>query len=231
MNRLSTQAIALFSTLCASASFAQDVGRVLSSTPVMQQISVPRQVCSTEQVVVQQPKSGAGAAMGAIAGGAIGNSVGRGGGQAAATVLGVLGGAVLGDRIEGAPEPQWQNVQRCNMQTFYENRPVAYNVVYEYAGKQYNVQMPNDPGPTIALSVAPVGAGQPGGAVLPAPAPVSPVVYSAPVVIQQPPVFVAQSVYPTYYARPYYPRPVYPSVQFHFGTGYWGGHGGHHRRH
>ena len=40
---------------------AQDVGRVISSTPVIQQVGVPRQVCNTEQIVVQQPKSGAGA--------------------------------------------------------------------------------------------------------------------------------------------------------------------------
>lgn len=40
---------------------------------------------------------------------------------------------------------------------FYENRTVAYNVVYEYAGKQYAVQMPNDPGPSIQLQLTPVG--------------------------------------------------------------------------
>jgi hypothetical protein len=44
------------------------------------------------------------------------------------------------------------------MQTFFESRPVAFNVVYEYAGKQYAVQMPNDPGPTIRLQISPVGA-------------------------------------------------------------------------
>ena len=52
---------------------AQEVGKVISSTPVIQQVAVPRQVCTTDQVVVQGQKSGAGAAMGAIAGGAVGN--------------------------------------------------------------------------------------------------------------------------------------------------------------
>ena len=137
-------------------SVAQEVGRVVSSTPILEQVGVPRQVCTTEQVVVQQPKSGAGAVMGAIAGGAMGNAVGQGGGRAVATMLGLMGGAIIGDRIEGGAPAQVQDVQRCATQVVYENRPVAYRVVYEYAGKRYEVQMPNDPGPTIRLNIAPV---------------------------------------------------------------------------
>lgn len=147
----------LSAVLCSSGlALAQEQGRVISSTPIIQQVSVPRQVCTTEQVTVQQPKSGAGAIVGAIAGGAMGNAVGGGSGKAAATVLGLIGGAALGDAIEGGPAAQTQNVQRCRMQTFYEPRTVAYNVTYEYAGKQYAVQMPYDPGPSIQLQITPV---------------------------------------------------------------------------
>lgn len=156
MNKLLLLSAAMMTTgLCV----AQEIGHVISSTPVVQQVSVPRRVCSNEQVTVQQPKSGAGAIMGAIAGGAMGNSVGSGGGKAAATVLGIFGGAVVGDRIEGAPEAQVKNVQRCAMQNFVENRTVAYNVVYEYAGKHYSVQMPYDPGPSIQVQITPVTSG------------------------------------------------------------------------
>lgn len=136
---------------------AQDYGRVISATPILQQVSTPRQVCTTEQVNVQQPKSGAGAVMGAIAGGAMGNAVGGGSGRTAATVLGLVGGAMIGDRIEGSSPNQVQNVQRCATQNFYENRTVAYSVVYEYAGKQYSTQMLNDPGDSIQLQITPVG--------------------------------------------------------------------------
>lgn len=129
---------------------------MISSTPVIQQVAIPRQVCTNEQVAVQQSKSGAGALMGAIAGGAMGNAVGGGSGKAAATVLGIIGGAAIGDNIEGSPQTQFQNVQRCRTQTFYENRVVAYNVAYEYAGRQYSVQMPYDPGPNIQLQITPV---------------------------------------------------------------------------
>ncbi|MEI8324034.1 MAG: hypothetical protein WCH44_01500, partial [Betaproteobacteria bacterium] len=44
---------------------AQELGRVVSATPVAQQLTIPRQVCYVEQVAVQQPKSGAGALVGA----------------------------------------------------------------------------------------------------------------------------------------------------------------------
>jgi uncharacterized protein YcfJ len=135
---------------------AQEVGKVISSTPIIQQVAVPRQVCNTQQVVTEGQKSGAGAAMGAIAGGAIGNQIGNGSGRAAATMLGLFGGAILGDKVEGGGAPEVRNVQNCSQQMFYENRTMAYNVVYEFAGKQYTVQMPQDPGPTVRLQITPM---------------------------------------------------------------------------
>ena len=134
----------------------QDMGHVLSATPILQQVGVPRQVCNTEQIAVQQPKSGGGAILGAIAGGAMGNAVGGGNGKAAATMLGLIGGAVVGNNLEGSPASQSQEVQRCTTQTFLETRTVAYQVAYEFAGKHYTVQMPHDPGPTIRLQITPI---------------------------------------------------------------------------
>jgi uncharacterized protein YcfJ len=146
----------LMAVLASAAVQAQEVGKVISSTPIIQQVAVPRQVCNNEQVVTGGQKSGAGAAMGAIAGGAIGNQIGNGSGRAAATMLGLFGGAILGDKIEGPGTPEVKNVQNCSQQMFYENRTMAYNVVYEYAGKQYTVQMPQDPGPTVRLQITPM---------------------------------------------------------------------------
>ena len=149
-------ALATLVTLGSSQAQAEEFGKVISSTPIIQQVAVPRQVCSNEQVVTPGQKSGAGAAMGAIAGGAVGNSMGQGSGRAAATMLGIFGGAILGDKIEGPGQSEVRNVQNCTQQMFYENRTMAYNVVYEFAGKQYSVQMPTDPGPTVRLQVTPV---------------------------------------------------------------------------
>lgn len=141
---------------------AQDEqGRVISSIPVVQQVAVPRQVCQNQTVTVPGQKSGAGALIGGIAGGAMGNAIGDGSGRALATVIGVVGGAIVGNRIEGANQPQTKTVQQCSTQTFYENRTVAYNVVYEYAGRQYSTQMPNDPGRFVRLSVTPLDAAPP----------------------------------------------------------------------
>ncbi len=156
MNNMNKSLLLPAALLASGLALAQEQGRVISTTPMIQQVTVPRQVCTTEQVTVQQPKSGAGALMGAIAGGAMGNAVGGGNGKAAATMLGLIGGAVVGDSIEGSPQMQTQNVQRCRMQNFYENRTVAYHVTYEFAGKQYSVQMPYDPGPTIQLQITPM---------------------------------------------------------------------------
>jgi uncharacterized protein YcfJ len=171
--------------------------RVISSTPVIQQVAVPRQVCQDEQVVVQGQKSGAGAIMGGIAGGALGNAIGNGNGRAAATVIGLLGGAMLGNNIEGGSPSGVQTVRNCSTQTFYENQTVAYDVVYELGDRQYRTQMQQDPGPFVRLNVTPVDA-------LPAPAPrgmnsVPRVIYQQPDVIYQQPQVIYQQpqvIYP-----------------------------------
>lgn len=208
---------------CLPASAMDILARVISSTPVAQQVAVPRQVCNTEAVITQAPKSGAGALMGALAGGAAGNAIGHGGGRAAATVIGLVGGAMIGDRIEG-PNNQVQNVQQCTTQTFYENRASYYNVVYEYQGTQYNAQMMNDPGPYVRLQVTPVGA------ITPAPQEAQPQTYFQPAPVQQPvyvqPV-VSAPVYPAYYAQPSYYAPYYPPIGLSLNFGYSRGYGGH----
>ena len=219
---------------------AQEIGRVISSTPVIQQVAVPRQVCSAQPVMVQQPSgtSGGGAVIGAVVGGLAGNQIGGGSGRAAATALGVIGGALLGNSVEGnqAHAAQVQNVQQCTTQTFYENRTTGYHVRYEFNGKEYNVQLPYDPGPTIRLQVTPVGAAEPPGpertamadgafAAMPGTVATTSVVTSmAPVVIPPAPVY---PIYPAYAYRPYYAN---PPVAFSFSLGYVGGHRHGHRK-
>ncbi len=129
------------SLLASGLCLAQEVGRVVSSSPIVQQVAVPRQVCN--------------------------------------------------------------NDQGCTTQTFYENRPIAYTVVYEYGGKQYTVQMPNDPGPSVQLQVTPLAAGSSSA---PATVTYAAPVYGAPayVVTAPPPVYYDYGGYPTYYAAPNY---------------------------
>jgi uncharacterized protein YcfJ len=234
--------LAAVAALAAAPASAEDIlARVISSTPVVQQVAVPRQVCNNEAVITQAPKSGAGALMGALAGGAAGNAIGNGGGRAAATVLGLVGGAMIGDRIEG-PNNQLQNVQRCSTQTYYENRPSHYNVVYEYQGTQYNVQMANDPGSYVRLQVTPVGAIQNSPQPYQPSQPAQPQTYMQPAPVQQQQVYEQPAGYPTYYAapvqpvyvQPYYARPAYyapyyPPIGLSLNFGYSRGFGGRHR--
>ncbi|WP_425724371.1 glycine zipper 2TM domain-containing protein [Hydrogenophaga sp. R2] len=195
---MNTRRLSLLALACAAlsghgmAQAQQEEGRVISSTPVIQQVAVPRQVCSDEVVTYEGRSSGAGALLGAVAGGAAGNAIGNGGGRAAATVIGLIGGAMLGDRIEGRGPAQSETVTRCGTQTMYEPRTVAYDVVYEYAGRQYRTQMAQDPGRFVRLNVAPVDA-------LPAAPP--PVYPQRPQVIYQTPYPAQTQIYSgtTYY--------------------------------
>ena len=224
--------VAAAAGLAAVPASATDIlARVISSTPVVQQVAVPRQVCTNQPVITQSPNSGAGALMGALAGGAAGNAIGNGGGRAVATVIGLVGGAMVGDRIEGNNQ-QVQNMQQCTTQTYYENRPSHYNVVYEYQGTQYTTQMANDPGQYVRLQVTPVGAmapapqtfqsaPQPQTYVQPAPSPV----YVQPAVVAP----VVYPAYPAYYAPAYY-RPYYPPIGLSLNFGYSRGYGHHHWR-
>ena len=138
-----------------TAAFAQEQGRVLSATPVTQQVAVPQQVCRDQPVAVAPRPSGAGAVIGAVAGGLVGNAIGGGGGRAAATAAGVVGGAMLGNQTEAYGPAQYQNVRQCSTQTFYQNQTVGYTVVYEYRGRNYTTQTATPPGDWIALNVQP----------------------------------------------------------------------------
>lgn len=254
---LSAVAASVAGAVPLSASAADILARVISSTPVVQQVAVPRQVCNNQAVVAEAPKSGAGALLGAVAGGAAGNAIGNGNGRTLATVIGLMGGAIVGNNIEGSGN-QVRNVQQCATQMVYENRASHYNVVYDYQGTQYNVQMPNDPGQYVRLQVTPVGAinappqggfpAQPQTYSYPQPQPqFQPQSYVQPVLVQpgysqqrttylQPTVVYAAPVYlaPVYVASAYYPRPHYSAYHaaptgLSLNFGYSGGYGHHWR--
>lgn len=207
-----------------SSSSATVHARVISSSPVMSQVAVPRQVCYDELRQEPAHSSGAGAIVGAIAGGAMGNSVGKGTGRAVATGLGVILGAAIGDRIENDGRPGvMRTVQRCEQQTSYQNQVVGYNVVYEYGGQRYSTQMQHQPGSTIPINVTVNPTDDRGYR------------YEAPQVYQSAPVVVAPPTY--YHVAPqpirtviYQPavrevRYIHPSI----GRLHHHGHGGHGR--
>lgn len=218
--------------LLGATALAQEVGTVISATPVMQQVAVPRLVCQNQQVAVTPQPSGAGAVIGAIAGGVIGSAFGGGSGHALATAAGALGGAVLGNQAEAQQPAQIQSVQNCNTQTFYQNQAAYYDVVYEYAGRRYQVQMANDPGRTVPVQVTPVGSLPAQPAPVRAPARIiSSTTYVDPSVEQVTVVPPGTTVYqtaPIYQAAPVYTTPSYVApLAIGLSLGYIGGHYGH----
>ena len=149
---------------------AQERARVLQSVPVVQQVGVPQQVCGDEPVYQGQRTSGAGAVVGALIGGVAGNALGSGGhygrhgqyygsNRGATTAIGAVAGGLIGNQVEGVTggTPSYQTVRRCTNETVYENRPVAYDVTYEYAGRRYTTRMDHDPGRWLPVNVQPSG--------------------------------------------------------------------------
>lgn len=150
---------------------ATEMARVVNKVVLQEQVAVPRRVCRDEAVTTPGRTSGAGAALGAVAGGAVGNQIGGGNGRAAATAIGLIGGAMLGNSIESPGTARTEVVQRCTNESVVETRVRGYQVTYEYAGKSYQVEMPYDPGNSLAIQITPVINGpQPVGAAYP-PAP------------------------------------------------------------
>jgi uncharacterized protein YcfJ len=182
-------------------------GTVLSVTPIVEQVPVARRMCHDEAVAVRRQPSGAGALVGAIAGAAIGNAIGAGSGRAAATALGFVGGAALGDHAEAQDQPvQERTVRRCSVEHAYEDRTGAYRVVYEYGGREYTTVMRRDPGRHVQIQVqaVPEGDDMPPPRARRAPPPLS---------SREAPVYVERPVYrsdpePVYYES-YPPPPGY----------------------
>ncbi|WP_296490981.1 glycine zipper 2TM domain-containing protein [Rhodoferax sp.] len=166
--------------LGAHAATFNDNARVRSAEPQYENISVPRNECSSHWInepvgrVSAQPQNGldrqyGGAIVGGLAGGVLGHQVGNGRGKDAATVLGVVLGAMAGDRLQNsAAQTQYDNrqydngryetaqreVQRCRTVYDAQTRITGYNVAYEYRGQQYTTFMQNNPGNSLPVRVS-----------------------------------------------------------------------------
>lgn len=216
ISTVAASAAVALGALLAMPAMASSYGTVVSRTAVYAQVLTPQRQCTEQQQLVQPASTGAGGLLGALVGGVAGNAFGHGGGRALATGAGVIGGALLGDRIEAnATPPARVPVQQCQTVSQPESRLIGFDVVYRYNGQDYSTRLASDPG-------AP-------GAALPlnvnvSPSAMAPVVQSAPVVIDTSPAVV--------YGPPVevYGAPVYaaPTVGLRLGAG-WGG-GYHHWR-
>lgn len=136
-----------------------DTARVISSTPIYEQVNQPSRECWREQTgYVTQPadRSPAGAVLGAIVGGVVGNQIGKGGGRVASTAAGAAIGAITGDRIDNrdvGTVTRPVDEERCRVIDHWTKRVTGYDVVYRYQGNDYGTFMPYDPGATVRVRV------------------------------------------------------------------------------
>jgi len=143
-------ALALIGGSAYAASDFVDTAQVVSSTPIIERVSEPRQECDTAPAP-QKSTNIVAPIIGGVVGGLLGHQVGQGSGQTAATIVGAAGGAVAGSAI--ANRSSSQPAQNCR--TVESSREVVngYNVVYRYNGRDVNVKLPYDPGRTITVGV------------------------------------------------------------------------------
>ena len=123
-----------------------------------------REHCWYEQSGYRGRDDGTGGAiLGAIVGGALGNQVGHGDGRAAATIAGAAIGGSIGynvDRNNGYGGYRDGSIRRCERESGYgydrdryDERVVAYDVTYRYAGRTYHAVTDYNPGYRIRVLV------------------------------------------------------------------------------
>ena len=157
---------ALFAAAFASPAMAtdqyNDMARVISATPQVERVNVPRQECRTEYQQQSYSRGGnnniAGALIGGVAGGLLGNTVGRGNGRVAAAAVGAGVGALVGNNIANNNNYRHGTrtvpVESCYQVDNWQSVTTGYLVTYEYNGRNYTTVTNNHPGRYIDVNVA-----------------------------------------------------------------------------
>ena len=137
---------------------AANYAEVISATPALETVSVPRQECHDvlveQQEPTKDPKQIAGTVAGAVIGGVLGNQVGGGSGKKIATVGGAVAGGYAGNKIqEGMQErnTSQQLNQVCSTVYDQHQEQVGFDVTYRLRGDQATVRMDHDPGRRIPV--------------------------------------------------------------------------------
>jgi len=108
-----------------------EFAKVLNYAPI-QGPQVARQVCSPVTVTQSDGHNPGAAIAGGLVGALVGSRFGGGNGKVGTTIVGAVGGTMLGDALGSGPSTRTE--QQCN--TVYEQGPpTGYQVSYEYKGK------------------------------------------------------------------------------------------------
>jgi len=139
-----------------------DNAHVRRVDPQYENVTTPRQECTTQVVNEQRPVGGGqnygGAVVGGVVGGLLGNQVGRGHGREAATAAGAVVGALTGDRMANGQPQQYEVVPRevtsCRTVNEVQPRLTGYRVIYDWHGQQYTTFTRENPGPNLQVRVS-----------------------------------------------------------------------------
>lgn len=172
MNKLMLVTVtSIFSSTVWAADFV-DTARVISSAPIYERVSEPKQECWNE--IVETPgytsraapaedRSLGGTVVGGVVGGLVGHQVGKGSGNTAATVAGTIAGAIIGDRMANNPSnaqtqtsmpPQAREERHCRQIESFRDVIRGYNVVYRYKGQDISTRLPYQPGDTLRVAIS-----------------------------------------------------------------------------
>ena len=143
-----------------------DTAKVLSSSPVYERVSEPKQECWNETVGSTGPAQSApadhsigGALLGGLIGGVVGSQVGQGHGNTVATGAGAIAGALIGDRVANKDAQQTTQIQpprveqHCRQVESFHDVIRGYDVTYRYNGREVTTRMPYQPGETVRVGV------------------------------------------------------------------------------
>ncbi|MEP6790004.1 MAG: glycine zipper 2TM domain-containing protein, partial [Ramlibacter sp.] len=119
MKRLALALLCTAGVAAAQADTFFDNARVRGVEPQYENVTVPRQECSSQWITEQRRVGGGGGnniggtVIGGVAGGLLGNQVGGGHGREAATALGAVVGALTGNNIaNGNRAERYEEVPR-----------------------------------------------------------------------------------------------------------------------
>ncbi|UTA46492.1 glycine zipper 2TM domain-containing protein [Simiduia sp. 21SJ11W-1] len=147
----------------------QDFAKVVSATPIYEQVAYtrPSRECWVETVAYEREhggksKSATPMLLGAVIGGAIGHAVGKNDRRSGTAIGAVLGGSIGNDmgKSRRHSSVEYRDEERCETRQVreYEERLMGYDVTYRYHGETYTTRMDHKPGKRlpVAVSVTPI---------------------------------------------------------------------------
>ena len=129
--------------------------RVLDSHPVYAQAGTHEECWNDDTHRYEHRGVNAGGVIGAIAGGVLGHQIGNGRGNDLATGAGAIAGGLAGNRIEQHRQDERASGDtRCRTVSDSDGAPdqvVAYDVRYEYRGREFTTRLNHEPGRWLAV--------------------------------------------------------------------------------